>query len=408
MTTSRRRNALIALAGVFVLAACSPSSGSSRPTETIGPIGVAPNQPAAGAVAPRSRPTISPIVSVPVLAPTAVVARNDNGDGFSVTETVPHVADSSIGITDPRIFFVGDSVSLRMASGNPDPMDAYVQALGWQVTLDGRVSRFTDEGIRVLKKRSSEIHQVLVLMLGNNYSGNQDEFRLQVAEILQIASAARRIIMFTVPLYDPKQMEVNQVLIDAAKTDPRLTVIDWETASRVFRGTLIGDGVHPTDYGSMILDQMLAVTLGVAPGGPLDAVLPTVGDHYLPGTPGWVDTNKGEGSPSIGDPNATIPPYVPPKPTTYVPPKATHPPTTSPSGSSSDTTSPTSGTTTTGPSATSGGTTTTPRSSTSTTTTTTGAATTTKPASTTTTTKPPATTATTPPASHGKPPPPTT
>ena len=325
MTNPRRRHALIATICVGLLAACGTSTSAQQAGDTIGPVGVAPVQPATGPVASGDRAaassTVAPIASTPVIAPGAAMARDDTGGTFSVTESVPSSSEAPIGITDPRILFVGDSVSLGMAIGNPDPLDAYVQSLGWQITLDGRVGRFTDEGIRVLQKRKSEIHQVLVLMLGNNYGGDQDQFRLQVAQILQLASDAKRIIMFTVPLYAAKQQEVNDVLRQAAMGDPRLTLIDWETASRLFKGALSGDGIHPTTYGAMILDQMLAVTLGPAPGGPTDVTLPTVGDKNMPATPDWVNTNKGEGKPSVGDPTATIPAYKPPttKTTTTAP-----------------------------------------------------------------------------------------
>ena len=399
MTYPRRRLALIFTVSLALLAACGTSTNALRSADTIGPIGVAPVQPASGAEGvidpnatadPNAAPTEAATPSAPVQAPGVAMARDDTGQVFAVTESVPTQSAAPIEITDPRILFVGDSVSLGMAIGSPDPLDAYVQSMGWKIALDGRVGRFTDEGIRVLQKRSSEIHQVLVLMLGNNYGGDQDQFRQQVAQILQLAAGAKRIIMFTVPLYATKQREVNDVLLRAAATDPRLTVIDWETASRSFKGALSGDGIHPTTYGAMILDQMLAVTLGPAPGGPADATLPTVGDRSTPGTPSWVKTNKGEGNPSIGDPNVTIPPYKPPTSKTTT--TAARPAGTTSKTSSTTTTTTTTTTTAKG----SGSTTTTSGGGTSATTTTTkassGSTTTTTADSPTTTTRAAATT----------------
>jgi hypothetical protein len=184
-------------------------------------------------------------------------------------------------IDDNRVFMVGDSVMKAMTLGNPDALDYSVGALGWDVTVDAVVGRFTDQGLRVLEKRPDEIHQVVVLMLGNNYNGDEQNFRDLISQIRDTLADTRKIVMFTVPEYEPKQKEVNAVLREAAAEDPRFVLIDWEAITRTIKGVLSGDGIHPTEYGAQVLAQLIGNALGKAPGAGPDVTLPIVGstDH---------------------------------------------------------------------------------------------------------------------------------
>ena len=53
----------------------------------------------------------------------------------------------------------------------------------------------------------------VVLMLGNNYNGDEQNFRDLIGQISDTLSDVRKIVMFTVPEYEPKQAEVNKVLL---------------------------------------------------------------------------------------------------------------------------------------------------------------------------------------------------
>jgi hypothetical protein len=256
---SRRRLTVLSLAAATLfVGACAASDANEAappPSPTIGGVGVPPNQ--LDSPEGKAQPQI------------------ETASSFVLD------AGNTPQIDDNRVFMVGDSVMKAMTLGNPDALDYSVGALGWDVTVDAVVGRFTDQGLRVLEKRPDEIHQVVVLMLGNNYNGDEQNFRELIGQIRDTLSDARKIVMFTVPEYEPKQKEVNDVLREAANDDPRFVLIDWETITRTVRGVLSGDGIHPTEYGAQVLAQLIGNALGKAPGAGPDVTLPIVGstDH---------------------------------------------------------------------------------------------------------------------------------
>ncbi len=315
---------LSACALALVIAACGTSEGAQQvETFTINGIGILPAQPPLAGDGPGGSP-----VGVPdSLLPSGEIERPP--------------------ITDNRVFLEGDSVMRGMAIGNPDALDLYVAALGWKLTVDAEVSRFTEEGVSEMKRRSTDIHQVVVAMLGNNYNGDVARFAGEITGMLAAFPDVRLFVMFTVPEFEPAQREVNDVLRLAAATDDRLVLIDWERMSREIDGVLTSDGLHPTSYGADVLAQALGVTLGLAPGAGPDVTLPALGSASRPALAPGVDTNKGENSAglSANPPRATTTTRVrtttpatttsaaPPsttRATTPAAPPTTKPPTTSP------------------------------------------------------------------------------
>jgi hypothetical protein len=284
VTTRRRLTSLAIAAAVLAVGACGASQGeTAAQTETVGRdgggaldgIGETPEQFDEGETAlPTAPPPTASLPEINVVVEDVV--RPD--------------------ITDDRVFMVGDSVLEAMAIGDPDPIDAYVGALGWDVTVDAVTGRFTDEGLSVLRKRKDEVHQVLVAMLGNNYGGNELQYADQVTQMLEMFPDVRMVVMFTVPLYEKKQAEVNDVLRTLAAKDRRLVLIDWEAASRAYEGSLRPDDVHPSEFGTDLLAQMVGVVLGRSPDAEPTVTLPIVGSSERPKVAAGTDTNKGEGN----------------------------------------------------------------------------------------------------------------
>lgn len=221
--------------------------------------------------------------------------------------TVPIPIRTAPPITDPRVFMVGDSVLAATAIGQPDALDRNVARLGWEITVDARVSRFTDEGRRVVERRSDEIGQVLVVVLGHNYDGDEEGYRADLRAIFDAAPEVQLIVIVTVPLHEPMQAEVNRVIVEEAIRDPRVIVADWETVTRTFE-VLSGDDLHPTAYGAEVLAQLLGLTLGHAPGGDPSQPLPVLGEVTSPDLAPGVAGDKGENSPSIGASSTTTGP----------------------------------------------------------------------------------------------------
>ncbi len=383
--TDRSLRVVVLLSILLTAGACAASQGAEDPTPvTLGGVGVTPRQ-AGGASADPSGSILADQALPTAPAPTVAVSMPE----------VPRVADD-------RVFMVGDSVLQAMASGSPDSIDLYVGALGWKVTVDAVQGRFTDEGIRVLRARRREVHDLAVVMLGNNYSGDEAEFAREVQAVLDLLDDTKAIVWFTTPLFHDDQREVNDVLREAASRDPRLVLLDWETASAQWAGALRPDGIHPTQFGSDILAQMVGSALGRAPGVGPEVTLPRIGSTERPGDTRAVDKGEGRSTPRPVDattatvplpPTTTRPPKttVPPgTPTTTLPPTFTTPPRTTVPGGTSTTTAPTSTTGGQG-STTSSSSSTSSTSSSTTTSSTTTSSTTSTTTTTTTTTAPPAT-----------------
>ena len=306
------RHALLLCAlGALLASACARSSdGAQQPTRvTLSGIGVTPQQ-----------------IDEQAKLPTVPAS--------TTTTTEPDLPP----LTDPRVFMVGDSVLLATTQGSPDALDTYVGSLGWQITVDARVSRFTDEGLRVLRNRRDEVHEVAVVVLGNNYGGDETQFAAEVEGILETLDGVKVIVWLTVPVYDDKQQEVNLILRAAEAVDERLVVVDWEGYTRVDPRVLRDDGIHPSTFGADVIAQLIGVTLGRAPGADPNLPLPIVGSSDRP--PGAVAVNKGESRPSEGSnqtgttrPSNTTTPRRPAGTTTTRPPGTTTATTTPPATS---------------------------------------------------------------------------
>ncbi len=261
----------------LVVGACTASSGVGTPSAStaIDGFGVLPTQ---------SPPTVS-VAGGPIETPSSLV----------VTPERPRPA-----ITDARVFMEGDSVMRGMTIGDPDALDLYVGALGWKITVDAKVGRFADEGVSNMLRRADEIHDVVVVMLGNNYDGDAPRFAGEIRDMLAGLPDVKMFVMFVVPEPKEKLREVNDVLRLAASADPRLVLVDWKGITELAPGTLSGDRIHPTAYGADVLAQAIGLILGIAPGAGPDVTLPQLGATARPPLPPGVSTNKGEGKPSNG------------------------------------------------------------------------------------------------------------
>ena len=73
-----------------------------------------------------------------------------------------------------RVIIIGDSVMASTSRRYGNTMCGALVPLGWQVELDAETSRFIQFGNKVLDKRLSAGWDASVILLGNNYGGDQD------------------------------------------------------------------------------------------------------------------------------------------------------------------------------------------------------------------------------------------
>jgi len=139
-----------------------------------------------------------------------------------------------------------------------------LEPLGWKVTLDAVDGRFADAAITVLRNRRRDIGQVVVILIGNNYGGNEELMGRQFDTMLSLLDGVPRIVFLTVEEYEAKQAEVNAELRRVA-ADPRVTLVDWNTIVKGTLGANRPDGLHLTPFGAGVLARTIADAVGPAP-----------------------------------------------------------------------------------------------------------------------------------------------
>ena len=239
---------------------------------------------------------------------------------------------------DQRVFFVGDSVMVAAAPKLPAAM------AGWSVIADARVSRFLPEGIDVVRSRRSEIHDVVVVHLGNNYGGDERGFRRQVDQMMAELHGVRLVVWVTVAEDRPQQREVNDVLRAAVAAYPNAALLDWTPLWAAHRDYTGGDHLHLSARGATALaglmgsgTALLAFQRGLAPApgalppqftlaGKIPAIPGAVPTPVIPSTTAAPPTTSALSVPS----SSTAAPATSAAPPTTTAPPSTAPPTTTP------------------------------------------------------------------------------
>jgi hypothetical protein len=221
------------LAAVVLLGACASSQAGSPPEANPGGAPAPPASESATAAgttmaatttipsttaSTASTTTIPPPTSYPFPFPTA-------RPGIAVGQ-LPGQGTVDPRVTDNRIFLLGDSVMGTMRPSNTDEARKVLEPLGWKVTLDAVDGRFADEAITVLRQRRREIGQVVVILIGNNYGGNEQLMGQQLDTMLALLDGVPRIVFLTVEEVVAKQAQVNAELRRIA-ADPRVSLVDW-------------------------------------------------------------------------------------------------------------------------------------------------------------------------------------
>src|SRR5262249_50493486 len=168
-------------------------------------------------------------------------------------------------VTDNRLFLLGDSVMGTMRAGNTDEARKVLQPLGWKVTLDAVDGRFPAEAIDVLRARRREIGQVVVILIGNNYGGDENLMAQQFDTMVALLTGVPRIVFLTVEEFTADRAEVNKELRRVAATNPQVQLVDWNSVVSTTTGANLPDGLHLTPFGAAVLARTIADAVGPAP-----------------------------------------------------------------------------------------------------------------------------------------------
>jgi hypothetical protein len=243
----------VVLFGALALVASACGGAAAKSVGTSGRVSASASTAPAAKASKKNAPTTS---TVPPTTTTVTVPPGPSWQAPAFRLT---------GVTDKRVFLLGDSVMAAMNPGYTNAAYKVLTPLGWQVTIDAKESRAPINGIQVLRTRRKDIGQVAVILLGNNYGGDEEIWLHQVQEMLDALNGVPVVVFLTVEEYKPDRAEVNDALRQAAASDPRVVLVDWNTISKSVPGAIAHDGLHLNPSGATLMAQAIANAIGLAP-----------------------------------------------------------------------------------------------------------------------------------------------
>lgn len=140
------------------------------------------------------------------------------------------------------VYFLGDSVM----QGAPDQLRARLP--GWNVTIDTFVGRTLEAGLDALRVHRSEIHDVVVIQLGDQVE-RLSAIDQTIDDAMRILDGVDEVVWLNVHNRQPYNDVVNRALARAAERWPNLVVLDWDAVANANPGATYRDGTHLTPFG---------------------------------------------------------------------------------------------------------------------------------------------------------------
>jgi hypothetical protein len=260
-----RRTLRVLAAGCLVLAACGTSDAAApEPASTVGDVGVLPGTLPGAPTVPS---TDAPAATTGPSAPTST-------SGEPAPSTAPRVNDGRVSVgriaAGNRVLVIGDSILASISDRYGGQLCAELVPRGWVVEVDAEVGRFVRFGRQVLAARPAEDWDVAVVMLGNNYDGDPDDFARELGLLLDELEPLP-VVLLSVTRFEPQQDEVNWIVTQAANARADVLLVDWATPTAAdapgSSELLAGDGLHLSATGQHALAERIRRALGNAPAG---------------------------------------------------------------------------------------------------------------------------------------------
>jgi lysophospholipase L1-like esterase len=274
-----------------------------------------------------SVPLSLPVGELPSSLPAADAPLPSSGS-TGPTTTLPRKEQVGARAKGNRVILLGDSVTASTSQRYSNDMCKALVPLGWRAEVDAESGRFIEFGNRVLDARLAAGWDAAVVLLGNNYVKNQDNYRKQLERIVTRLSP-NPIVLLTVTEIQASRQEVNAVIRDMAKVHSNVQVVEWAITTRNDPGLTGPDHLHLTASGRIELASSIALALGkaaitTAPAKCLptnytdDSMMPVTGTS-APGTAAGTTTSHG-GAASTTEVATTVePPTSKPTATTVTP-----------------------------------------------------------------------------------------
>jgi hypothetical protein len=142
---------------------------------------------------------------------------------------------------------VGDSLTVGSAPHLAGALAGRGCTLAW---VDGRVSRGTAEGVRIIQQAaaSGRLPRILVVGLGTNDGGDPGTFAAQIDAVMAAAGPDRGVVWIDIA-HVPVRDGMNAVLFQKDLQYPNLVGAGWNQAYWSNPGWRAGDRVHATASG---------------------------------------------------------------------------------------------------------------------------------------------------------------
>lgn len=180
--------------------------------------------------------------------------------------TVPLAPEERLGnfVDGNRVIMLGDSVMAATAQRYSNDMCSTLVPLGWDVEVNAESGRFVQWGNFVLDFRLDQEWDIGVVLLGNNFGGNLEYYREQLARIVERLAPAK-VVLLTVSEFDPTRVEVNEMIFDVAVGNQDVYVLDWAAVTASDPLLTGKDGLHLSVEGRERLALEISLVLGDAP-----------------------------------------------------------------------------------------------------------------------------------------------
>ena len=198
-----------------------------------------------------------------------------------------------------RILMIGDSILASTAPRFGGPMCATVESYGWAVQIEAEEARHIEFAEEVLDELMPEaetsdegpdepadaagpdgdpVFDVVMVMLGNNYRGDIEDFAAQYDAILRRLSPTP-VVLFTVTEDEANKAEVNDAIRDLADEHDNVILVDWAEKSAEEPDELLGnDDLHLSNEGRNRLSLFTVAALGKTTVGEPDCLDPVFTD----------------------------------------------------------------------------------------------------------------------------------
>ena len=209
-----------------------------------------------------------------------------------------------------RVLMIGDSIMASTSSRYGNEMCNTLTPLGWQVAVEAQSGSFVDFGLKVLGRRLEEGWDTAVVFLGTNFDGNLAHYESVLRQIFDALSPTPFVVLTTAE-FRPKQIEVNNVILNLAKEYEHVTVLDWAKIA-ANPGVLGNDRIHLSANGRDVFSVAVARSLELPPvrdGKCIDPIFRSDAavKDVMPGEVVVDDTSVPAVDPAPGEATTTLP-----------------------------------------------------------------------------------------------------